>query len=270
MKPFLKWAGGKRQLLPEINKYIPKSFNTYYEVFVGAGAVFLDLEKEHCVINDKNEELINCYNVIKNNVEELIKELKTYHNSKEFFLHIRGLDRDKKYNELGPIKKAARFIYLNRTCFNGLYRVNKKGYFNVPFGDYKNPKIVDEENLRAIHNYLVGKNIEITNVDFVDCLKNVKEGDFVYLDPPYDPLNTTSDFTAYGKDGFSKEDQKRLKEALDDLNKKNIKWLLSNSSTDFIKELYKDYTIIEVDARRNINSDATKRGAIKEVLVKNF
>lgn len=270
MKPFLKWAGGKRQLLPEIKKYIPENINTYYEPFVGAGAVFLDFAFENCVINDQNLELINCYNVIKKDVSKLIEELKNYKNEKEFFVTIRQLDRDDNFSKLNHIKKAARIIYLNKTCFNGLYRVNKNGYFNVPFGGYKNPTILDEDNAREIHTYLRDKNVKITNLDFEECLKDVKEGDFVYLDPPYDPVSETSSFTTYGKNGFSRDEQKRLKKVLDELSKKNVKWLLSNSATPFIKELYKDYTIIEVDAKRNINSDATKRGTIKEVLIKNY
>lgn len=270
MKPFLKWAGGKRQLLPEIKKLIPKDFNTYYEPFVGAGAVFLDLQKDKCVINDSNSELINCYNVIKNNLEELVLELKTYKNEKDFFLEIRALDRSDNYKFLSDIKKAARIIYLNHTCFNGLYRVNSNGYFNVPFGAYKNPKILDETNLRQIHNYLVSNEIEITNLDFEEILNSPVKGDFVYLDPPYDPISKTSDFTSYGKDKFSKDDQKRLKKVLDDLTKKEVKWLLSNSSTDFIKNLYKDYDMLEINANRMINSDASKRNKVKELLIKNF
>lgn len=200
----------------------------------------------------------------------MIIELKNYKNEKDFFLDIRALDRSDNYSSLSNIKKAARLIYLNHTCFNGLYRVNSKGYFNVPFGSYKNPKILNEENLTKIHNYLISNKIEITNLDFEKCLESVNSKDFVYLDPPYDPVSKTSDFTSYGKDKFDRKDQNRLKTTLDELTKKNVRWLLSNSSTDFIKELYKDYTIIEIEAKRTINSDATKRNSIKEVLIKNF
>lgn len=200
----------------------------------------------------------------------MIIELKNYKNEKDFFLDIRALDRSDNYSSLSNIKKAARLIYLNHTCFNGLYRVNSKGYFNVPFGSYKNPKILNEENLTKIHNYLISNKIEITNLDFEKCLESVNSKDFVYLDPPYDPVSKTSDFTSYGKDKFDRKDQNRLKTTLDELTKKNVRWLLSNSSTDFIKELYKDYTIIEIEAKRSINSDATKRNSIKEVLIKNF
>lgn len=200
----------------------------------------------------------------------MIIELKNYKNEKDFFLDIRALDRSDNYSSLSNIKKAARLIYLNHTCFNGLYRVNSKGYFNVPFGSYKNPKILNEENLTKIHNYLISNKIEITNLDFEKCLESVNSKDFVYLDPPYDPVSKTSDFTSYGKDKFDRKDQNRLKTILDELTKKNVRWLLSNSSTDFIKELYKDYTIVEIEAKRSINSDATKRNSIKEVLIKNF
>ncbi len=270
MKPFLKWVGGKRQLLPEIRKYIPKEYSCYIEPFVGAGAVFMDLKPQTLVINDKNEELIICYQVIKNNVNELIEELKSYENNKEFFLRIRSLDREDSYKNLSKVKKAARIIYLNKTCFNGLYRVNQKGYFNVPFGKYANPTILDKDNLKEISEYLNSVDVKIFNKDFSNILKEVKSGDFVYLDPPYDPISKTANFTGYSKDKFDKDDQKKIKELLDSLNKKGAKWLLSNSCTDFIKELYKDYTIIEVNASRNVNSDASKRGKIKEVLIKNY
>ena len=270
MKPFLKWAGGKRKLVPVILKEFPDSFLNYHEVFVGAGALFLSCHLKKVFINDKNPELINCYRFIKNNVDDLIKELEKYQNTKEFFLEIRGLDRLDEYKDLSEVKKAARFIFLNKTCFNGLYRVNKNGYFNVPFGDYKNPCIVDKENLIEIHKYLNENNVCISNKDFEEYLKDVNPGDFVYLDPPYDPLTKTSDFTSYDKDGFSKDDQERLKKCLDLLTKNDIKWILSNSCTDFIKELYKDYTIIEITANRSISCNGEKRGKVKEVLVKNF
>lgn len=270
MKPFLKWAGGKRQLLSVISENFPEHIDTYYEPFLGGGAVFFYKAFDKCVVNDYNEELINCYKVIKDSQEELIKELDGYENTSEFFYEIRNLDRAENYKKISSIKRAARIIYLNKTCFNGLYRVNSSGYFNVPFGGYKNPTYIDKDNIREISKYLNTANVKIMSGDFSVCLKSCKQGDFVYLDPPYHPLTKTSAFTSYSKDGFTEKDQERLKETLDELNKKNVKWLLSNSCADFIKNLYKDYTIIEISAKRSINSNGEKRGAIKEVLIKNF
>lgn len=269
LKPILKWVGGKRQLIPEIKKYIPE-YDRYIEPFFGGGAVLFDLQPTNAIINDINPELINLYKVIKNNPQKLIELLKTYTNDEDTYYKIRNLDRNDSYKNTDNIEKAARFIYLNRTCFNGLYRVNSKGQNNVPYGKYKNPLICDENNIKNCASYLSNNNIEITNLDFNDVLKKAKENDFIYLDPPYDPLTETSSFTSYSKEGFTKLDQERLKKQLDKLNDKKIKFLLSNSSTEFIKELYKDYTIIEVNAKRNIASTTTGRKPVKEVLIKNY
>lgn len=269
-KPFLKWVGGKRQLLPEIRKRLPKDFNNYYEPFVGGGAVLFDLQPETFVINDVNEEVINVYRTIKYDVEALIKELETYKNEASFFYTLRELDRKEEYTALSKIKKAARVIYLNKTCFNGLYRVNRKGQFNAPFGKYRNPNIVNKEGLRSVHNYLNSSFCRITNDDFSKALQNPGEGDFVYLDPPYDPVSITASFTAYSKDGFRKYDQARLKLKCDKLHERGCKFLLSNAATDFIKDLYKGYTIDIVKAGRNINSKGNKRGKVEEVLIRNY
>lgn len=281
-QPFLKWAGGKRQLLLEIRKYIPEKFNTYYEPFIGAGAVLFDLQPEKAVINDINKELINVYRIVKNNFTELIGYLKEYgqKNNKEDFYEIRDLDRQlEKYKELSSVKRAARIIYLNKTCFNGLFRVNSKGQFNVPFGKYKNPNIVNEDVLQAVHDYLgLNNRVEILNKDFKAAVENAKEGDFVYLDPPYDPVSNTSSFTGYSLDGFRREDQIKLRDLCLDLHKRGCKFLLSNSATDFIKEIYSEVNTDEkeifhiklVSATRNINSVASKRGKIDEVLVMNY
>lgn len=270
LKPILKWVGGKRQLLPEIKKYIPKEYNTYLEPFFGGGAVLFDIQPEKAIVNDINEELVNMYNVIKNNSNELIKKLGTYINDEENYYEVRNLDRNEDYVNLSNIDKAARIIYLNRTCFNGLYRVNSKGQNNVPYGKYKNPTICDKNNIENVSKYFNKNNIEIKNLDFEEILKLAQTNDFVYLDPPYDPLTDTSSFVSYAKDGFSKEDQTRLKKYCDILDKKGVKFLLSNSSTDFIKNLYKDYTIIEIDANRNISATVKGREKVKEVLIKNF
>lgn len=270
LSPFLKWAGGKRQLLPEIRKYIPKKYNTYYEPFVGAGAVLFDLQPNKVVINDINSELINTYKVIQNNIDDLIVELRKHKNDPDHFYKIRDLDRSEDFEKLTSIEKSSRLIYLNKTCFNGLFRVNSQGQFNVPFGKYKNPQIVNEAVLRAVHNYLNTANVTILNEDFEKALSKAKKGDFIYIDPPYDPLSNTSSFTGYNLDGFNRDDQERLRDVFEELDKRGCKVLLSNSATDFIKDLYKDYHIEIVSASRNINSIASKRGKIDEVLVMNY
>jgi DNA adenine methylase len=269
-QPFLKWAGGKRQLLPEIRKYIPKKINTYYEPFLGAGAVLFDIQPKKAVINDVNTELINTYIAIRDHVDELINDLKKHKNEKEYFYAIRDLDRKEEFKELSLVEKASRIIYLNKTCFNGLFRVNSQGHFNVPFGKYKNPQIVNEIVLRAVHNYLNSNDITILNVDFEKAVENAKKGDFIYFDPPYDPVSDTSSFTGYSLYGFDKDDQIRLRDLFVELDKRGCKVLLSNSATDFIKDLYKDFHIEVVSANRNINANASRRGKIDEVLVMNY
>lgn len=271
LQPFLKWAGGKRQLLPEIRKYIPKQFDTYYEPFVGGGAVLFDLQPKKAVINDINSDLINTYKIIKNHVDELINDLEKHNNTSEYFYSIRDLDRDKeKYEKLSDIEKASRIIYLNKTCYNGLFRVNSQGQFNVPYGNYKKPNIVNEVVLRAVSHYLNNNEIKILNMDFADAVADAKKNDFIYFDSPYDPVSDTSSFTGYTLDGFSRDDQIRLRDVFVELDKRGCKILLSNSSTEFIHELYKDYHIEIVSASRNINSVASRRGKIDEVLVMNY
>lgn len=269
-QPFLKWAGGKRQLLPEIRKYIPKKINTYYEPFLGAGAVLFDIQPKKAVINDINTELINTYIAIRDHVDELINDLKKHKNEKEYFYAIRDLDRKEEFKKLSLVERASRIIYLNKTCFNGLFRVNSQGHFNVPFGKYKNPQIVNEIVLRAVHNYLNSNDITILNVDFEKAVENAKKGDFIYFDPPYDPVSDTSSFTGYSLYGFDKDDQIRLRDLFVELDKRGCKVLLSNSATDFIKNLYKDFHIEVVSANRNINANASRRGKIDEVLVMNY
>lgn len=272
VSPILKWVGGKRQLLNDIKELIPNDFSTYIEPFVGGGAVLFDLQPSRAIINDYNTELINVYEVVRNNVEELIDTLKEYEQQhcKEFYYKIRLLDRTDDYYLMNNISKASRTIYLNKTCFNGLYRVNKKGQFNSPFGQYKNPSIVNEENLRAASEYFNTNDITILNGDFTDTLQYAEGGAFVYFDPPYVPLSESSSFTSYTKLDFDLDDQVRLKNECDKLNSKNIKFLLSNSYCDFITDLYKDYNIKIVKAKRSINSKGNKRGEINEVLIYNY
>ena len=270
VKPFVKWAGGKRQLMDEIRKYIPAGISTYYEPFLGGGAVWFELQPKRYVVNDINKEMINVYRTIKTDVEALITELKTHVNEPEVFYQVRELDRTPEYQNMTPIQKAARIIYLNKTCFNGLFRVNSQGYFNVPFGNYKNPDIINEITLRAVHNFLNASEGEILNEDFEVVMKGAKKGSFVYLDPPYDPVSDSSSFTGYTLDGFGRKEQIRLKNACDELHKKGCKFLLSNSSTPFIRELYAEYHIQTVQANRNINANGSGRGRIDEVLVMNY
>ncbi|MDD2495649.1 MAG: DNA adenine methylase [Tissierellia bacterium] len=275
VQPVLKWAGGKRQLLPEIEKYIPNlnEIKSYYEPFLGGGAVLFNLQPKKAIVNDTNTDLINLYEVIKEDVDELIEDLKKHKNNKDYFYELRALDRTEKYKELSNIERASRIIYLNKTCFNGLFRVNKSGEFNVPFGNYKNPNIVNEITLKAVSKYLNQAKIKFLNCDFEEALKGIRKGSYVYFDPPYDPVSDSSSFTGYTLDGFNKSDQIRLKKLCDKLNNKGVKFLLSNSATDFIIDLYnenKDFKIEIVSATRNINADAHKRGEINEVLIRNY
>lgn len=266
--PIVKWVGGKRQLMFKLLENMPKSYNRYFEPFIGGGALFFELQPEKAYISDMNEELINLYSVVKNNVYELIDELKKHKISKEYFMNIRNIDRTKEYKKWSAIQKASRFIYLNRTCFNGMYRVNSKGEFNVPFGNYKNPRIIDENNLINCSNLL--QKTEIKNADFSEILNCVQSGDFVYFDPPYVPLNETSSFTSYTKDGFDIDMQFKLREVCNELDSMGVKFMLSNSDTKFVNEVYENYNIKKVFASRQINANPNGRGKITEVLVKNY
>lgn len=269
--PVLKWVGGKRQLLPDISPLLPKSIKSYCEPFVGGGAVLLDLQPKKAIVNDINSDLILVYKVIKDNVDELISLLGKYPNEEEFYYNLRNIDREQdKYASLSDVQKAARVLYLNKTCYNGLYRVNNAGEFNSPFGRYKNPNIVNEPVLRAVSLYFNAAEITFSSVDFSEVLGNIKKGTFVYLDPPYDPLSDTSSFTGYSRGGFSREQQIQLRECCDSLNDRGIKFMLSNSATEFIKDQYANYHIKTVQAKRAINSIASKRGDVDEVIITNY
>lgn len=273
-KPFVKWVGGKRQLLTQfrlLNLYPSENFNPktgkYFEPFVGGGAVFFDLLPETAFLSDLNNELVVAYNVIKNDVENLIKSLKTHRLDKGYFLEVRAQDPKK----LSDIKIASRFIYLNRTCFNGMYRVNSKGGFNVPFGKYTNPLICDENTLRKVSKAL--KNVEIKKQDYKEVLKKAKSGDFIYFDPPYYPINKTSSFTSYTSEAFLDKEQLELRDTFAQLHKRGCFVMLSNSDTAFINKIYSEITgvnITKIQAGRAINSNASKRGKITEVLVTNY
>lgn len=270
LKPVVKWAGGKRQLLGELKKHVPDFTGIYCEPFIGGAALLFELQPEKAVVNDANPQLIEVYEVIRDNPEELIASLKKHENTPEYYYAIREMDRDKVgFARKTPVERASRFIYLNHTCFNGLYRVNSKGEFNVPFGKYKKPVICDEDNIRAVSRYFNRADIRFFTGDFADVLKNLPEDSFVYLDPPYVPLSPTASFTSYTAGGFNSKDQERLKGECDRLNERGIKFLESNSDTEYCRELYREYAVETVSVRRNINADASKRSGTTEILIHN-
>ena len=270
--PFLKWVGGKRQLLNSIQQVLPKNIKDcqYMEPFIGGGAVLFHIQPKNAIINDFNQELVNVYKVVRNDLEELIIDLKKHKNESEYFYRIRGLDRSSDFKKISDVERASRVIFLNKTCFNGLYRVNNAGEFNSPFGRYKNPNIVNEPTLRAVSKYLNSNNITINSGDYANTLKHANNRTFVYLDPPYHPISESSNFTGYIQGGWGEEEQIELKRQCDILNNNGVKFLLSNSSADFIKDLYKEYNISIVKATRAINSNASSRGEIDEVLIRNY
>ena len=293
VKPFVKWAGGKNSLIPQITKYYPFELKNgfierYIEPFVGGGAVLIDIlqkyEIKEAYAFDINIDLINCYNVIKNNVEELINELDKKEKNfialndeerQNYFYDIRAEYNSYKLNDKLDVKRASEFIFLNRTCFNGLYRVNKDGKFNVPCGKYKNPKICDSNNLRNLSELI--KNVIFEYGDYRKSEKYVNNNTFVYFDPPYRPLSATSGFTSYTKEDFNDDNQKELANYFYKLDLKNAKLMLSNSNPknvnkddNFFENIYKGFVINEVSAKRMINSNAKGRGEISELLITNY
>jgi DNA adenine methylase len=274
MEPVLKWAGGKRQLLSQLRNFVPideilNGNNCYYEPFVGGGSLCLSLELPNVVINDLNPEIVNVYEQILRNPDRLIAKLKAHklNHSAEYYYKVREMDRLPSYSRLSPISKAARIIYLNRTCYNGLYRVNNKGQFNVPMGKYVNPDIVMESRIRQISEYLNTNNVIITNQDFSAAVQNAVAGDFIYFDPPYD--YEKAGFTLYMQGGFSHNDTTRLKILCDELIGRGCIVMISNNETKFVTELFNDprYVIYRVDANRSINSKGDKRRDAKEVII---
>lgn len=260
IKPFLKWAGGKTQLIPELSKYIPTSFNKYIEPFIGGGAFFFYLNPEKAIISDSNEELITTYKAVRDNVEEIIEILDGYKNEETFFYKIRALNPSK----LSNAERAARLIYLNKTCFNGLYRVNKKGEFNVPYGK-RNGEFLNQEQLRDSSEFL--QNAKILHSDYLATLKKyAKEGDFIFLDPPYYPVGKYSDFKRYTKEFFYHDDHVILKEEFDRLVKMGCHVLLTNSDHPVVMELYKDYEIKVIETKRLISSNPKTRNG-KDIIV---
>lgn len=272
-KPFVKWAGGKRQVINELLKYVPDEFDTYYEPFVGGGALLFELSPKKAVINDSNEELMNVYNVLCNEEKfkkmcNLLNSYETKHNE-EFYYNIRNKDRSKTaFNRLSDYTRAARTIYLNKACFNGLYRVNSKNEFNVPFGKKTHVNTYEGSNLITVSNYLTMNDVKILSVDFEEAVKDAKKGDFVYFDPPYD--SDTKSFTSYTETGFDKSEQTRLARVFKELDKKGVYVMLSNHSTVLVNELYKDYHIYTIEAKRNINANGKKRGKVEELIITNY
>ena len=262
-RPFLKWAGGKTQLLGEILKRFPQNFGRYHEPFIGGGAVFFALRPRRAVLSDINPELVETYTMIRDNVDEVIAALEKHQANEAHFYAVRAQKRE----ALSEINAAARTIFLNRTCFNGLYRVNRKGQFNVPFGRYANPTLCDHSNLHAVSHALQGVDLKVQGV--LEMSRSVRRGDLVYFDPPYDPVSPTASFTSYTHQGFGREEQAKLADLFRRLDARGVHVVLSNSDTPFIRELYQDFRVDEVYARRAINSRADRRGKVTEVLVSN-
>lgn len=263
-KPPVKWAGGKGQLLPQLAPLFPKGFGTYHEPFVGGGAVFFHLLPERAVLIDNNPDLINFYLVVRDRLEELLAHARGHRNEKEYYYQVRALDPE----TLGPVERASRFLFLNKTAYNGLWRVNKQGKHNVPFGRYKNPKIVDEENLRRVRAAL--QKAEILLGDFSLVLEYARPGDFVYFDPPYNPLSDTANFAEYTMEGFGPEDQERLCRVFRELDRRGCFLMLSNSDSALIWQLYEGFDIRRVWAKRAINSRPEGRGPIAELVIRNY
>ena len=274
-KPFVKWVGGKRQLMQELENNLPKQFGTYHEPFLGGGAVMFNLLSKEprlpCNVSDFNSDLILAYVTIRDKLGKLIESLenhsKNYHkDSVEYYYEVR------KQEPKQQIEKVSRLLFLNKTCFNGLYRVNKKGQFNVPLGRYTNPNIVNKENLTEVSKILQSKKIKISCRDFEAVLDDAKKDDLVYFDPPYQPVSSTANFTSYTHRDFTEDDLERLADLGDQLNSKGCHVLLSNSNSKIVKDVFskKYWKISSIDANRAINSNAQKRTGHKEIIIKNY
>ncbi len=265
--PFVKWAGGKGQLLRQMQESFPSDFGAYLEPFLGGGAVFFHIRPERAILGDINAELLNVYWIVQNDVELLMAELGKHESRKkeeEYYYEVRQW----KPGELNPVARASRTIFLNKTCYNGLYRVNSSGQFNVPFGQYENPMLYNRENLLACNRTLRGRLLLAD--DYRKTLSYARENDFVYLDPPYQPVSPTANFTAYTKDSFAENDQEELAKVFAELDERGCKVMLSNSATDFVRNLYGQYHIQRIRASRPISSKAETRGEVEEFLVMNY
>ena len=269
--PFLKWAGGKSRLLQELFKRLPAGVERrrYFEPFVGGGALFFAYAPQRAELADVNPELVNAYEVVRDHVDKLLGGLKKHakkHNEDHYYQTRARYNQQRR--RLSRITRATDFIYLNKTCFNGLHRVNRKGEFNVPMGRYKNPRIADEAGLRRASSALQGANIRCAGYE--ELLESARPGDFIYLDPPYAPASKTANFTGYATDGFGLDDQARLRDVFSELDRRGAKVMLSNNDVPIVRELYAKFSIDKVMAPRAINRDAKKRGAVAEVIVRNY
>lgn len=275
-KPFVKWAGGKRQIMTELMRHLPEDFNTFFEPFVGGGALFFELFTTYgkkAFLNDYNKELMNVYECLQSPelFDEICRELDRHetNHSEEHFYEIRNVDRDrKKFNKLSRAKRAARTIYLNKACFNGLYRVNTKNEFNVPFGKKEKINTYDGQNLGIVHCVLTYNDVTLSSDDFEVAVQKAQKGDFIYFDPPYDSDTTT--FNSYTEDGFGKEEQVRLARVFKELSDKGCYVMLSNHNTKLVNDLYKDFNVHIIKAQRNINANGKKRGKVEEVIITNY
>ncbi len=263
-KPFVKWAGGKGQILPELLPRMPARYGAYHEPFLGGGALFFATAPERSVLCDRNPLLVNAYTVVRDNPAALADSLAKHRTDRDYYYATRDLDP----SLLDPVERASWFVFLNRTCYNGLFRVNRKGRFNVPYGRYRNPKILDRENLLAASNALKGA--DLLCGDFEEALAGAQKGDFVYLDPPYHPLGGSSDFTGYVEGGFGEAEQSRLADTFRDLTGRGVLAMLSNSDTAFVRSLYRGFRVETIQAKRPINCRGDRRGAVNEVIVRNY
>ncbi len=262
-QPVIKWAGGKRQMLEQYRQYFPSTFGRYHEPFLGGAAVYFHLSPPVAVLSDSNDELINMYRMIQTKVDLLIEDLSRHWNNSEYYY----LVREMKVKDLSDVQRASRFIFLNKTCFNGLYRVNRKGIFNVPFGNYKSPKIADVDTLLAANRAL--RKALLVRADFEVVLENARSGDFVYFDPPYFPVSQTANFTDFTNQPFGAAEQERLAIVFDKLARRGCNVMLSNSDTPYIRELFEGYRtgMVSLTANRSINSKGDRRGPVGELLV---
>jgi DNA adenine methylase len=269
-KPFLHWVGGKREMIEKYPQYIPSTYNKYFEPFLGGGAMLYHLKPKTAFLNDSNEELIKTYKAIQNNPEEVIQKLRFLkeRHSKEFYMEVRALDRSEKFSLLTDTDIAARMIYLNQTGFNGVYRVNRQGQYNVPIGSSLNKVICDPVAIRNVSKFIQG--YTFSSADFFSVAENIEENDFVYLDPPYVPVSEYSDFTRYTKEQFNFKDQERVFELFKQAAQVNAKVMLSNSDSPLIHELYKDYNIHTIFSSRSLNSKKDKRTGVNEVIITNY
>lgn len=270
--PIVKWAGGKRQLLPTLQSHLPKGWQEtpYCEPFLGGGALLWALQPRRAVVGDLNAELMNMYRVVRDTPHELVSHLRQHLNTSEYFYQLRMQDRDPNFASRSPLERASRFIYLNKTCYNGLFRVNNAGEFNSPYGRYKHPNIVNRENILAVSHYLNHAEVTLTHGDYQEVLEQLPATAFVYLDPPYHPLSDTSSFTGYVQGGWKASDQERLRDACRALHRRGVRFMQSNSDTPLIRSLYEEFELTTVQAVRAVNSKGTGRGAVSELIIRNY